>query len=72
MASSLFPTKWISAAPEIIAADGSEVRILCELPRGAMEPLVFDAQIALGFAPDLFQDGPYIAFRLNLEAVAEI
>jgi mannose-6-phosphate isomerase-like protein (cupin superfamily) len=37
MASSLsFPTKWISAAPEIIAADGSEVRVLCELPRGAM------------------------------------
>jgi mannose-6-phosphate isomerase-like protein (cupin superfamily) len=37
MASSLsFPTKRISAAPEIIAADGSEVRILCELPRGAM------------------------------------
>jgi mannose-6-phosphate isomerase-like protein (cupin superfamily) len=36
MASSLFPSKWISPAPEIIAADGSEVRVLCELPRGAM------------------------------------
>jgi mannose-6-phosphate isomerase-like protein (cupin superfamily) len=36
MASSLFTTKWINPAPEIIAADGSEVRILCELPRGAM------------------------------------
>lgn len=36
MASLAFPTKRISAAPEVIAADGSEVRVLCQLSRGAM------------------------------------
>jgi mannose-6-phosphate isomerase-like protein (cupin superfamily) len=36
MASTDFPAKWISAAPDVIAADGSEVRVLCETARGAM------------------------------------
>jgi mannose-6-phosphate isomerase-like protein (cupin superfamily) len=36
MPSTDFPSKWISAAPDIIAADGSEVRVLCQTPRGAM------------------------------------
>ena len=36
MASLAFPTKRISAAPDVIAADGSEVRVLCQLSRGAM------------------------------------
>ena len=40
--------------------------------RGPERPRVFDAQIALGFAPDLFQNGAHVAFRLNLQAVAEI
>jgi len=31
-----FPSKWISPKPDVIAADGSEVRILCKLSRGAM------------------------------------
>ncbi|HEX9462870.1 MAG TPA: cupin domain-containing protein [Alphaproteobacteria bacterium] len=31
-----FETKRISAAPDVIAPDGSEVRILCALPRGSM------------------------------------
>ena len=36
MPSTAFPTKWISAAPDVIAPDGSEVRILCVLSRGGM------------------------------------
>jgi mannose-6-phosphate isomerase-like protein (cupin superfamily) len=36
MASLVFPTKRISAGPDVIAADGSEVRVLCQLSRGAM------------------------------------
>ena len=36
MASPEFSSKWISPAPDVIAADGSEVRVLCETPRGAM------------------------------------
>lgn len=36
MSSTGFPSKWISPKPDVIAADGSEVRVLCELPRGAM------------------------------------
>jgi mannose-6-phosphate isomerase-like protein (cupin superfamily) len=36
MLSSPFPSKWISPEPDVIALDGSEVRLLCELPRGAM------------------------------------
>jgi len=31
-----FPSKWISPKPDVIAADGSEARILCKLSRGAM------------------------------------
>ena len=31
-----FPTKQISEVPDVIAADGSEVRVLCELSRGAL------------------------------------
>src|SRR5205085_11162083 len=31
-----FPMKRISEAPDVIAADGSEVRVLCQLPRGGM------------------------------------
>jgi mannose-6-phosphate isomerase-like protein (cupin superfamily) len=36
MLSSAFPSKWISPEPDVIALDGSEVRLLCALPRGAM------------------------------------
>jgi mannose-6-phosphate isomerase-like protein (cupin superfamily) len=36
MTSLAFPTKRIGAAPDVIAADGSEVRVLCQLSRGAM------------------------------------
>src|SRR5919206_3764038 len=36
MVSPAFPSKWISPEPDVIALDGSEVRILCELSRGAM------------------------------------
>lgn len=36
MVSPALPAKWISAAPDVIAADGSEVRLLCETSRGAM------------------------------------
>jgi mannose-6-phosphate isomerase-like protein (cupin superfamily) len=36
MPSTVLPTKWISAAPDTIAPDGSEVRLLCELERGGM------------------------------------
>jgi mannose-6-phosphate isomerase-like protein (cupin superfamily) len=36
MAPTDFATKRISAAPDVIAADGSEVRVLCALSRGAM------------------------------------
>jgi hypothetical protein len=36
MPSTAFPTKRISAAPDAIAPDGSEVRILCVLSRGGM------------------------------------
>src|ERR1700736_1402838 len=36
MASPEFPSKWSRPAPDVIAADGSEVRGLCETPRGAM------------------------------------
>ena len=31
-----FTSKWISPKPDVIAANGSEVRILCKLSRGAM------------------------------------
>jgi mannose-6-phosphate isomerase-like protein (cupin superfamily) len=31
-----FETKRISAEPEAIAPDGSEVRVLCQLPRGGL------------------------------------
>lgn len=31
-----FDTKRIGAAPDIIAPDGSEVRLLCAVPRGSM------------------------------------
>ena len=36
MSSPEFPCKWISPEPDVMALDGSEVRLLCELPRGAM------------------------------------
>jgi mannose-6-phosphate isomerase-like protein (cupin superfamily) len=36
MSSMAFDTKRISKAPDVIAADGSEVRLLCGLSRGAM------------------------------------
>jgi mannose-6-phosphate isomerase-like protein (cupin superfamily) len=36
MVSPAFPSKWISPEPDVMALDGSEVRILCELSRGAM------------------------------------
>src|ERR1044071_8340925 len=36
MVSPAFPSKWISPEPDAMALDGSEVRLLCELPRGAM------------------------------------
>ena len=36
MVSPAFPAKWISPEPDVIAADGSEVRVLCEASRGAM------------------------------------
>src|SRR5947208_1919193 len=36
MASTSFDTKRIGAAPDAIAPDGSEVRLLCELSRGGM------------------------------------
>ena len=31
-----FPTKQISEVPDVIAADGSQVRVLCQLSRGAL------------------------------------
>ena len=31
-----FETKAIGAAPDAIAPDGSEVRVLCQLPRGGL------------------------------------
>jgi mannose-6-phosphate isomerase-like protein (cupin superfamily) len=36
MTSFAFSAKRISEAPDVIAVDGSEVRVLCELPRGAL------------------------------------
>jgi len=36
MSSTAFPTKRIGAAPDTMAPDGSEVRILCALARGGM------------------------------------
>ena len=36
MSSTAFPSKWISPDPDVVALDGSEVRVLCELARGAM------------------------------------
>jgi len=36
MSSPEFPRKWISPEPDVMALDGSEVRLLCEVPRGAM------------------------------------
>jgi mannose-6-phosphate isomerase-like protein (cupin superfamily) len=36
LSSAGFLTKRISAAPDVIAADGSEVRVLCQLSRGAL------------------------------------
>ena len=36
MAPADFDSKRISEAPDVIAADGSEVRVLCALSRGAM------------------------------------
>jgi mannose-6-phosphate isomerase-like protein (cupin superfamily) len=36
MTSFAFPAKHVSDGPDVIAADGSEVRVLCELPRGAL------------------------------------
>jgi mannose-6-phosphate isomerase-like protein (cupin superfamily) len=36
MSSAGFLTKRVSEGPEIIAADGSEVRVLCQLSRGAL------------------------------------
>ena len=36
MSSMAFDTKRISETPDVIALDGSEVRVLCALPRGAM------------------------------------
>ena len=36
MSSTAFDTKRIGPAPEIIATDGCEVRVLCALPRGGM------------------------------------
>jgi mannose-6-phosphate isomerase-like protein (cupin superfamily) len=36
MSSTPFDTKRISEAPDVIATDGSEVRVLCALSRGAM------------------------------------
>jgi mannose-6-phosphate isomerase-like protein (cupin superfamily) len=36
MPSTPFDTKRISETPDVIALDGSEVRVLCALPRGAM------------------------------------
>jgi len=43
MSSIAFPTKRISEAPDVIAADGSEVRVLCELPRGALATFTLPA-----------------------------
>src|SRR3954464_3025125 len=36
MTSFAFPAKHVSDGPDVIAADGSEVRILCQLSRGAL------------------------------------
>jgi len=36
MPSTAFDTKRAARAPDVIAADGSEVRVLCGLPRGTM------------------------------------
>jgi mannose-6-phosphate isomerase-like protein (cupin superfamily) len=36
MSSPEFPSKWINPETDVMALDGSEVRLLCELPRGAM------------------------------------
>jgi len=36
MTSIAFDTKRINAAPDVVATDGCEVRVLCSLPRGAM------------------------------------
>ena len=36
MTSFAFPAKHVSDAPDVIAADGSEVRVLCELSRGTL------------------------------------
>ena len=36
MPSTSFSTKWLSSAPDTIAPDGSEVRVLCELEHGGM------------------------------------
>jgi len=36
MPSIAFAMKRVSEAPDVIAADGSEVRVLCQLPRGGM------------------------------------
>jgi mannose-6-phosphate isomerase-like protein (cupin superfamily) len=36
MSSTAFDTKRIGAAPDVIATDGCEVRVLCSLPRGGM------------------------------------
>jgi mannose-6-phosphate isomerase-like protein (cupin superfamily) len=36
MSSTAFDTKRIGAAPDVIATDGCEVRVLCATPRGGM------------------------------------
>jgi mannose-6-phosphate isomerase-like protein (cupin superfamily) len=36
MASTAFDTRRASTAPDVIATDGCEVRVLCSLPRGGM------------------------------------
>ena len=36
MSSTAFDTKRIGTAPDVIATDGCEVRVLCALPRGGM------------------------------------
>jgi mannose-6-phosphate isomerase-like protein (cupin superfamily) len=36
MPSTAFDTKRIGAAPDVIAADGCEVRVLCSMPHGGM------------------------------------
>ena len=36
MSSTAFDTKRASTAPDVIATDGCEVRVLCSLPRGGM------------------------------------